>query len=169
MAPAAIPLARVDRESRTECNFPADDGRAKIRHRFQMSVGPHPGGVGELTAAFAEFAEAHALPADVRRSINISLDELLANALSHGRRGRDPCAVTVEVQLDREGVTVIFTDDGPPFDPFARETPDTTLSVEERPLGGLGIHLVKQLMDQVSYERRAGQNVVVLVKRLVKG
>jgi anti-sigma regulatory factor (Ser/Thr protein kinase) len=41
--------------------------------------------------------------------------------------------------------------------------------VEERPLGGLGIHLVKQLMDQVSYERRAGQNVVVLVKRLVKG
>jgi len=134
-----------------------------------MSVGAHSGGVGEVNAAFAEFAEAHALPADVRRSINISLDELLANALSHGRMGRDPCSVTVELKLDDERVTVVFTDDGPPFDPFERDAPDTTLSIEERPIGGLGLHLVKQLMDEVSYQRREGHNVVVLVKQLVNG
>lgn len=134
-----------------------------------MSVGAHSGGVGEVNAAFAEFAEAHALPADVRRSINISLDELLANALSHGRMGRDPCSVTVELKLDDEQVTVVFTDDGPPFDPFERDAPDTTLSIEERPIGGLGLHLVKQLMDEVSYQRREGHNVVVLVKQLVNG
>ena len=138
-----------------------------MRDVFRMSVGADPAGVREVGAAFAGFAEAHALPTDVRRSLNVALDELLANAVSHGRTGRDPCSVTVQVELDQERVTVIVADDGTPFDPFAQDAPDTTLSVEDRPIGGLGIHLVGQLMDQVSYERREGQNVVVLVKHLV--
>ena len=134
-----------------------------------MVVGAHPAGVAEVNAAFAGFAEEHALPEAVRRSLNIALDELLANALSHGRMGLDPCFVTVEVELDQERVTVTLTDDGTPFDPFEQDAPDTTLSVEERPIGGLGIHLVGQLMDQVSYQRRDSHNVVVLVKQLVNG
>jgi len=132
-----------------------------------MSVAAHPGGVAEVSAAFAGFAEAHALSAAVRRSLTIAIDDLLANVQSHGQTGRDPCSVTVEVKLDHERVTVIVTDDGPPFDPFARAAPDTTLSVEDRPIGGLGIHLVGQLMDKVDYQRRDGHNVVVLVKELV--
>jgi len=138
-----------------------------MRHGFKMSVGAHPGGVGEVNAAFASFAEAHALPAEVRRSLNVAIDDLLANVLSYGGTGRDPCSVTVEVELDHERVTVTITDNGPPFDPFERSAPDTTLSVEERPIGGLGIHLVGQLMDKVDYQRRDGHNVVVLVKELV--
>ena len=138
-----------------------------MRHGFRMSVGAQAGGVGEVNAAFARFAETHALPATVRRSVNVALDELLANALSHGQSGRDPCSVTIEVELDQERVTVILTDDGTPFDPFGRDAPDTGLSVEDRPIGGLGLHLVGQLMDQVSYQRRDGHNIVVLVKQLV--
>ena len=140
-----------------------------MRHGFRMSVGAQPGATGEVNDAFARFAEEHALPATVRRSVNVALDELLANALSHGGTGRDPCAVTVEVELNKERVTVTLTDNGMPFDPFARDAPDTTLSVEEREIGGLGIHLVGRLMDQVSYQRREGHNVVVLVKQLVNG
>ena len=140
-----------------------------MRHGFRMSVGAHPGGVGEVNTAFAGFAEEHALSAKVRRSINVALDDLLANALTHGNTGRDPCSVTVEVKLDEERVTVILTDDGPPFDPFAQEAPDTSLSIEDRPIGGLGIHLVEQLMDKVDYQRRDGHNVVVLVKELANG
>ena len=138
-----------------------------MRHEFRMSVGADAGGVGKVKEAFAGFAGVHALPEETRRSLNVALDELLANAISHGQPGRDPCSVTVEVVLDQERVTVIFTDDGTPFDPFGKDAPDTTLSVEERPIGGLGIHLVGQLMDQVSYQRREGHNVVVLVKELV--
>ena len=138
-----------------------------MRHGFRMSVGAQAGGVGEVNAAFARFAETHALPVTVRRSVNVALDELLANALSHGQSGRDPCSVTIEVELDQERVTVILTDDGTPFDPFGRDAPDTDLSVEDRPIGGLGLHLVGQLMDQVSYQRRDGHNIVVLVKQLV--
>ena len=140
-----------------------------MRQGFRMSIGAQPGGVGDVNAAFAGFAEEHALSAAVRRSVNVALDELLANALTHGQTRRDPCSVTVEVKLDTECVTVTLTDDGAPFDPFGREAPDTTLSLEERSIGGLGIHLVRQLMDKVSYQRRDGHNVVVLVKQLVNG
>jgi anti-sigma regulatory factor (Ser/Thr protein kinase) len=140
-----------------------------MRHEFQMSVDAHRGGVEQVNAAFAAFAEAHALPASTRRSLTVALDELLANALSHGCAGREPCSVTVEVKLDNERVTVVVTDDGPAFDPFERDAPDTTLSVEERPIGGLGIHLVGRLVDKASYERREGHNVVELVKQLVNG
>ncbi len=140
-----------------------------MRHEFRMSVGADPGGVEKVNAAFAGFAETHALPEAVRRSVSVALDELLANELSHGMAGRDACLVTVEVELDQERVTVTITDDGPPFDPFRQAAPDTTLSVDERPIGGLGIHLVRELMDEVSYQRRDEHNVVVLVKQLVVG
>ena len=139
-----------------------------MRQMFRKAVGADPSGVHEVNTAFAEFAEKNALPADVRRSISVALDELLANALTHGRTGRDPCSVTVEVQLDQDRATVTVIDDGVPFDPFARDAPDTTLPVEERPIGGLGIHLVGRLMDEVSYQRREDHNVVVLVKQLAK-
>jgi len=134
-----------------------------------MSVGADPDGMGKVNAAFARFAEAHALPDAVRRSLSVALDELLANELSHGMAGRDTGLLTVDAELDQERLTVTLTDDGPPFDPLTQAAPDTTLSVDDRPIGGLGIHLVRELMDEVRYERRDGHNVVVLVKHLMAG
>ena len=138
-----------------------------MRHGFEMSVGADPDGVGKVNTAFAEFARTQRLPDDVRRSINVALDELLANELSYGMAGREAGVLKVEAELDQERLTLTLTDDGPPFDPFSQADPDTSLSVEDRPIGGLGLHLVRKLMDQVSYERRDGHNVVVLVKLLV--
>lgn len=133
---------------------------------FRMSVGADPDGVGKATAAFARFAETHGLKDDVRRSVTVALDELLANELSHAMAEREAGILILDVEIDEERLTVTLLDDGPPFDPFGKAEPDTTLSVEARPIGGLGLHLVKKLMDEVSYERRDLQNVVVLVKRL---
>ena len=138
-----------------------------MRHGFEMSLGADPDGVGNVNTPFAEFARTQRLPDDVRRSINVALDELLANELSYGMTGREAGVLKVEAELDQERLTLTLTDDGPPFDPFSQADPDTSLSVEDRPIGGLGLHLVRKLMDQVSYERRDGHNVVVLVKLLV--
>ena len=140
-----------------------------MRHGFRMSVAADPDGVGKVNVAFARFTQTYALPDAVRRSLSVALDELLANELSHGMAGRDAGLLTVEAELDQERLTVTLADDGPPFDPFGHAAPDTTLSVDDRPIGGLGIHLVRELMDEVSYERRDGQNVVVLVKHLMAG
>ena len=73
----------------------------------------------------------------------------------------------IQVELDRERLSVTVEDEGLPFNPFARSAPDTTLSLEEREIGGLGIHLVRKMMDEVSYVRRTGRNVVNVVKHIV--
>ena len=137
-----------------------------MRPGFRMTISAEPGEVARVAAAFAEFADTHALPATVRRGVNVALDELLHNTIAYGFAGRERGAVTVEVELHPDRVGVTLTDDGRPFDPSEMDAPDTTLSTQERRIGGLGIHLVRQMMDEVSYERRADRNVVVLAKRL---
>ena len=136
---------------------------------FQMTIGVDPGEVARVGAAFGEFAEREALPAPVRRSLQIALDEFLYNTINHGFAGRTSGEVTVQAAAGRGRVSVTLTDDGAAFDPLAAATPDTALSVEERAIGGLGIHLVRKMMDEVSYHRRDGRNVVVLVKLLAEG
>jgi len=140
---------------------------------FQMTFGADPGAVAVAVERFGEFAEAHALPTPVRRSIQVALDEFVYNPIVYGfprlEEGPGEGKGEVRVELDGDRVRVTISDNGPPFDPLAFADPDTDLSVEERGIGGLGIHLVRQMMDEVSYQRRDGANVVVLVKRLAGG
>ena len=136
---------------------------------FHLTIEPDRGAVARANAAFTAFAEANAVPAAIRRSLNVALDELLQNTIAHGFAGRQAGgggAVTIAVLLGTDRLTVTLTDDGRPFNPLDTAAPDTAGSVEERPVGGLGIHLVRQLMDEVRYQRRADRNVVTLVKRL---
>lgn len=132
---------------------------------FRMSIGADRNGVGQVLRGFAEFAAAMALPDDVRRSVHLALDELLANTVSYGL---DPASgtATVTAAIVNGQLVLTLSDNGREFDPFARAAPDTTLSMERRPIGGLGIHLVKQLMDDARYRREGDLNVVELVKRL---
>lgn len=132
---------------------------------FRMSIGAAREGVGEVLRGFADFATVHALSDEVRRSVNVALDELLANTVSYGLDATSGTA-TVAAAIADGRLVLTLTDNGREFDPFARAAPDTTLSVEHRQIGGLGIHLVKELMDEVSYRRDGDLNVVVLVKRL---
>ena len=128
---------------------------------FRLVIPADPAQVAGALAAFAEFEAAHALPAGVQRSFATALDELLANAISHGRARE----VTLEAQLVGDRLRATITDDGKAFDPFAKASPDTTLSVMARPIGGLGIHLVMQMMDEVQYRRHGHQNIVTIEKR----
>lgn len=133
---------------------------------FRIAIGTGPGEIDRVHAAFAAFAEAHVLPAPVRRSLSVALDEILTNTTAHGFGGRAGGAVTVEAELQADRVSVTISDDGKPFDPIGVAAPDTALPLAERPVGGLGLHLVRGLLDEVSYERRGDRNVVVLAKRL---
>jgi len=103
--------------------------------------------------------------------MEVSLDEVLANVVRHGLAGRGAEAqVELELQLDPGNpprCEVRIADDGPEFDPLRTEAPDTSLGVDERPIGGLGIELVRRLMDEVHYERKDGRNRLRLVRHLV--
>jgi phosphoserine phosphatase RsbU/P len=143
-----------------------------MRPSFSMTIGTDPGEIAGVSAAFAEFADAHAVPAPIRRSVSVALDELLNNTIAYGFAGRSGGGgggggvVSIEVELRPDRLCVTLTDNGKPFNPLEMSAPDTALSVQERQIGGLGIHLARRMMDEVAYHRRADRNVVTLAKLL---
>ena len=74
--------------------------------------------------------------------------------------------VTIECIVTNEMITLIFTDNGMPYNPTGNADPDMTLSAEERSIGGLGIYMVKKTMDEVHYEYRDGNNILTIKKKI---
>jgi anti-sigma regulatory factor (Ser/Thr protein kinase) len=96
--------------------------------------------------------------------INLALDELFTNIISYGFQDQADHLIRVRISADHGVLTVVLEDDGTAFNPLERIPPDLPCTLDECKVGGLGIHLVKNLMDEVTYERRAGTNVLTLKK-----
>jgi sigma-B regulation protein RsbU (phosphoserine phosphatase) len=124
----------------------------------------------EQIPTLAEWIEGLGVPEELNMPINLALEEAVSNVMLYAYPGRNDGKVFVEFAKakDEQGEKLIFTisDSGIPFDPTAKPEADITLSAEERAIGGLGIHLVRKLMDEIRYERRDGKNILTLVKIL---
>ena len=106
-------------------------------------------------------------PMKARLQIDVAIDELFSNIAQYAYApGTGPATVRVETEEDPRAVILTFIDRGTPFDPLAAEDPDITAPAEERSIGGLGVFLVKKTMDDVCYERRDGQNILRITKRM---
>ncbi|MBO7673476.1 MAG: ATP-binding protein [Atopobiaceae bacterium] len=99
--------------------------------------------------------------------IDVALDEIFSNICNYAY-GNDVGDVTVRVcdVADQNSICITLEDKGIPFDPLSREDPDTSLGLHERGIGGLGIYMAKQIMDDVRYEHRDGFNMLTVVKSL---
>jgi anti-sigma regulatory factor (Ser/Thr protein kinase) len=116
--------------------------------------------------SFNAFSEENNIPTPIRRELNMVFDELLNNVISYAYQDDGEHEIEVRVEAAGERLLVSIADDGIPFNPFDASTPDTGLALEDRTLGGLGIHLVLKVMDKVAYQRRTAKNVLTLVKKL---
>jgi len=125
--------------------------------------------IDQVQRRFHAFAERNGIPEAIGQKVKVVLDELLNNILSYAYRDKCQHSIEIGISLTGDQLAVQVVDDGIPFNPFEREAPDTNCSLEEREIGGLGIHLVRNVMDQVAYERRAGKNVVTVTKYLGPG
>ena len=103
----------------------------------------------------------------IQIQIDVAIDELFGN-IAHYAYGHDRGKATVRIAFDEDShtVTLTFIDSGTPFDPLKKEDPDTTLSVKERGIGGLGIFLVKKTMDHMEYRYKDGHNILSIMKKL---
>ena len=97
-------------------------------------------------------------PADAAR-LMIALDEMLSNIVRHGAN-----MMSIEANVLAAELSVTIVDDGPPFDPLGQPPPDTSLDIDDRAIGGLGIHLVRQMMDEVVYLRERDRNRLMFRK-----
>ena len=123
--------------------------------------------IPQLNAFIDEVCEATGLDMPTTMSINLALEEAVVNVMDYAYPASTQGQVLIEAEADKERMKFVITDQGIPFDPTAKEEVDTTLSLEERPTGGLGIHLVRQIMDSINYERVNNKNVLTLRKKLV--
>lgn len=112
-----------------------------------------------------EFWSAAGLPPAQATAFELALEEVFMNVVRHGSPQGTAPWVEVSLALTADGLAMTVEDDGPPFDPLTRPAPDLTASLHERPVGGLGVFLVRQMMDAVSYRRVGARNQLTMSKR----
>jgi serine/threonine-protein kinase RsbW len=118
-------------------------------------------------AAEAEaWLEAHDPSPKAMYLVPLAIEEIVTNCINYGYDDAGEHTIEITLTVADHTLTLTVVDDGHEFDPLARPAPNLTLAVEERPIGGLGIHLLRNLTDAMSYERRDGLNRLTLSKRL---
>ncbi len=119
--------------------------------------------LAKMTEWVEGLCERHEVPMAMAMQITLALEEVATNVISYAFPNRKGAEFTMDFDIDDEGmVTWRIIDGGRPFDPTAKEDADLTLSAEERPIGGLGIFLVKEIMDEVCYNRENGFNILTM-------
>jgi len=136
-------------------------------HCFQASSA----GIIDAVQAFDAFGRGHGLAREIISATQIALDEILSNTVksnpaSAARGSEEQTTISVSFAVTTGVLEVVIRDKGRPFDPLARPDPDTKAPLEDRPVGGLGIYLVKNLMDGVEYQRVDGENMLRMTKRI---
>jgi len=120
--------------------------------------------------AFAERVEAFCAAQDVAMAIayqlNLAIDELATNVISYGWDDPGPHQLHIKLSLTQDRLTLLMEDDAKPFNPLERDMPDLAAEIEDRPIGGLGIHFVREFASEVAYERIAGRNRLTIEKQL---
>jgi len=122
----------------------------------------------KVMSGIEAFLEACDCPMKIAMKILLCVEELYTNVVNYAYDSPGGnCTIELK-SLSEEtehGVTICMRDHGMPFDPFAKDDPDITLSAEEREIGGLGIYMVKTIMDTMSYEYKQQENIVTMTKK----
>ena len=129
-----------------------------------------PNKVEELTTiaqALENFGDRCEWPLNQVLSLNLVIEELFTNIVFYGFSDKLEHLIHLQIVYEDGIVRMCLTDDGLAFNPLENEAPDTKLEVDERPIGGLGIHFVKNLMDEIQYERRNGKNILCMQKKII--
>jgi serine/threonine-protein kinase RsbW len=122
--------------------------------------------IERLNKLVRQFGELHEVPSRTLYAVNLALDELVTNVILYGFDSPEGREVTVKIATAGGELVASVTDDGRPFNPLELKAPDLDAPLERRDLGGLGVHLVRSLMDAVNYSRDEDRNVLTVRKRI---
>ena len=118
-----------------------------------------------LNAFVDEICEFNGLDEMITMQMNLAIEEAVVNVMNYAYPEGTKGYVDITAMSDDECLQFVISDSGKPFDPTTKEEVDTTLPVDERRIGGLGIFLVRRMMDNVEYEYKDGQNILTLRKK----
>lgn len=136
--------------------------------KVSIAIGNTIGEMTKVVDLVDRFGEAHRIPRTISNDLNLCLDELLNNTISYGYDDNGLHSIVVTLTLTDGRLIAEIQDDGKPFDP-REATSAPKGGLQSRGIGGLGLHFVKTLMDEVGYMRADRKNVVTIAKSLVRG
>jgi sigma-B regulation protein RsbU (phosphoserine phosphatase) len=122
--------------------------------------------IPELNDFIGSIAQKLGLNSMMTSQVQLAVEEAVVNVMNYAYPDGKQGFVTVKAMSDGHELRLVVIDSGVAFDPTNKEKPDVSLSVEERPIGGLGIFLVRELMDSINYERTDGRNILTMMKNI---
>jgi serine/threonine-protein kinase RsbW len=120
-----------------------------------------------LDQSFREFGKRHGIPDRVLLAVSLALEELFTNIISYGYRDQAEHVVEAAFAVEDGKVRIELRDDGQPFDPTQHPPPNVNLSLDDKPIGGLGIHMARRSLDTIEYCREGEKNVLRMTKLLL--
>lgn len=124
--------------------------------------------IGKLEPFIEQIGERLSLAPDLVFNLNLVLEEAVSNVINYAYPHQEGKEINIQASLMNDNLIFVITDSGVAFDPTLVPEADITLSAEERPIGGLGIFIIKQIMNEVNYQRIDGKNVFTLKKFINK-
>jgi anti-sigma regulatory factor (Ser/Thr protein kinase) len=138
-------------------------GNKKVKH---FAVENRIEELSSLAEKIEEFAGEFKLSPELTMKINLVMEEVLSNIIFYAFTDNNKHEISISVMLSGSRLTIEIKDDGIPFDPLTKDPPDITMPAEERPVGGLGIYMVSEIMDEMHYTRKKNQNILTLYKNM---
>lgn len=135
---------------------------AKKEYKFKNNLEE----LNNLADVLKQFAEEYNVDKQVLFDINLSLDELITNIISYGYDKNDGYFIYLSLECIDNVIKIELIDTAKEFNPLMNKEPDLTQSLEDKPIGGLGIHFVKLKMDEINYCRENDTNKLTLVKKI---
>lgn len=123
--------------------------------------------ISRLYEFIEELGNDFSLSPDIVFNLNLVLEEAVVNIINYAYPKEEHESIYLSARMHEGSIILVLTDTGKEFDPTAAPEADVTLSADERQIGGLGIFLIRQIMNEVKYERIEGKNVLTLEKKLM--
>ena len=122
--------------------------------------------VERLYRSVSQFCQEHGLSSEIEGDLSLALEEIVVNVIRYGHPEGGKHEIQVLLSLEQDCVVATVEDDGVPFNPLEAPEPDLDSPIETRPIGGLGIHLVRNITDGLAYRRNEGRNRLVMRKQV---
>ena len=122
--------------------------------------------INKVSRAFMKFSTQYHLSKNISNSIDLALDEILNNIISYGYNDQNSHFIDIQIHISNTQLELTIEDDGLEFNPLEFSEADTKSLIEDRSIGGLGIHLVRSKMDDVHYNYRDNKNCLKMIKNI---
>jgi serine/threonine-protein kinase RsbW len=132
-------------------------GRAAIEARSDVAE------LERIAAFIDSWCDANDVSSTIRHHLQLVAEELAMNSIMYGYADREDGVLVLTLSRSGDHLSLVYQDEAPPFDPLAAPPPDVNAPLEDRQIGGLGIHLIKTLTHSIGYRRDGGKNVLTAV------